>query len=211
MIEILNEYDLKFISYINKLKLTDKKVKLSILHNYQSVGSGDDNVGFAVYLPELNTIMLPTEKPEELEDDEDFVIHNLAHEYKHFLQDCNGEEFNEDEADKFADDTVGEEVAETSAAAFKKTDDNKKFIEKCKNLVVGYFNEKVEKTDNKKITVDDVYLVWVCKTLQNNKALLSTNVSDGMYYEITFNGDKNEFYFDAYKKWENICIKNEEE
>ena len=89
--------------------------------------------------------------------------------------------------------------------------DNKKFIEKCKNLVVGYFNEKVEKTDNKKITVDDVYLVWVCKTLQNNKALLSTNVCDGMYYEITFNGDKSEFYFDAYKKWENICIKNEEE
>lgn len=106
MIEILNEYDLKFISYINKLKLTDKKVKLSILHNYQSVGSGEDNVGFAVYLPELNTIMLLTERPKELEDDEDFVIHNLAHEYKHFLQDCNGEEFNEDEADKFADDIV---------------------------------------------------------------------------------------------------------
>ena len=89
--------------------------------------------------------------------------------------------------------------------------DNKKFVEKCKSLIAGYFNERVEKTDNKKITVDDVYLVWVCKTLQNNKALLSTNVSDGMYYEITFNGDKNEFYFDAYKKWENICIKNEEE
>lgn len=90
--------------------------------------------------------------------------------------------------------------------------DNKKFVEKCKNLIAGYFNEKVEKTDNKKITVDDVYLVWVCKTLQNNKALLSNNVSDGrMYYEITFNGNKNEFYFDAYKKWENICIKREEE
>ena len=106
MIEILNEYDLKFISYINKLKLTDKKVKLSILHNYQSVGSSDDNIGFAVYLPEINTIMLPTERPEELADAKDFIIHNLAHEYKHFLQDCNGEEFNEDEADKFADDIV---------------------------------------------------------------------------------------------------------
>lgn len=106
MIEILDEYELNFIDYINKLKLTNKKVKLSILHNYQSVGSDDDNVGFAVYLPELNTIMLPTEKPEELEDDKDFIIHNLAHEYKHFLQDCNGEEFDEAKADKFADDIV---------------------------------------------------------------------------------------------------------
>lgn len=27
-----------------------------------------------------------------------------------------------------------------------------------------------------------------------------------MYYEITFNGDKQEAYLDAYKKWENKCI-----
>ena len=29
-----------------------------------------------------------------------------------------------------------------------------------------------------------------------------------MYYEITYNGDTNEMYFDAYKKWENRVIKN---
>ena len=28
-----------------------------------------------------------------------------------------------------------------------------------------------------------------------------------MYYEITYNGAKHELYFDAYKKWENLCIK----
>ena len=33
---------------------------------------------------------------------------------------------------------------------------------------------------------------------------------DGMYYEITYNGDKQELYLDAYKKWENKCIKAEE-
>ena len=26
---------------------------------------------------------------------------------------------------------------------------------------------------------------------------------DGMYYEVTFNGDKREWYLDAYKKFEN--------
>ena len=84
--------------------------------------------------------------------------------------------------------------------------DNGKFLELCKETVADYFNNRVDKTDNVLITADEVFIVWSCKTLQNNKALLSTTISDGMYYEITFNGDKNELYFDAYKKWENKCI-----
>ena len=52
-----------------------------------------------------------------------------------------------------------------------------------------------------------MFVVWFCKTLQNSKALLSTNVSDGMYYELTYNGDKKEAYLDAYKKWQNMLIK----
>lgn len=84
---------------------------------------------------------------------------------------------------------------------------SQEFIEKCKGIVVDYANEKLDKTDNKQINDDDVFVVWSCKTLQNNKALLSTTLSDGMYYELTHNGDKNEIYFDAYKKWENKCIK----
>ena len=81
------------------------------------------------------------------------------------------------------------------------------FLKLCKKIVVDYFNKHVDKTDRKTITEDDVYIVWSCKTLQNNKALVSTNVSDGMYYEITNNGDKKEIYVDAYKKWENFVIR----
>lgn len=80
------------------------------------------------------------------------------------------------------------------------------FITLCKNAVAEYFNAHVDKTDNVVISQDDVFVVWCCKTLQNNKALLSTVVSDGMYYEITYNGDKNEAYVDAYKKWDNFVI-----
>ena len=76
-------------------------------------------------------------------------------------------------------------------------------MEKAKQLVVDFFNEDVEKTDGFTLTVDDVYIVWWSKTLQNWKALLSTTVSDGMYYEVTYNGDKQETYIDAYKKWKN--------
>jgi len=58
-------------------------------------------------------------------------------------------------------------------------------LERFKQLVADYYNERVEKTDGKAISADDVYVVWSCKTLQNWKALLSTDVPDGMYYELT--------------------------
>lgn len=86
---------------------------------------------------------------------------------------------------------------------------NEEFINKCKYLVRKYTLEHLDKTD--KIENFLVYVVWSCKTLQNNKALLSTSLQDGMYYELTYNGDKKELYFDAYKKFENKCIKIEEE
>lgn len=82
------------------------------------------------------------------------------------------------------------------------------FIQLCKETIRDYVNEHLDKTDNTVIGLDDVYIVWQCKALQNWKALVSTTVCDGMYYEITHNGDKNETYVDAYKKWENFVVKN---
>lgn len=84
--------------------------------------------------------------------------------------------------------------------------DNEAMLKKAKRLVVNYYNSRVEKTDDFKISEENVFIVWFCKTLQNWKALVSTTVSDGMYYEVTYNGDKQETYLDAYKKWENVRI-----
>ena len=88
--------------------------------------------------------------------------------------------------------------------------DNKEFVELCKEKVVDYTSTTMNLNSINKpvhITADDVYVVWLNRTLQNNKALLSTTISDGMYYEVTYNGDKNELYFDAYKHVENIEFK----
>lgn len=47
------------------------------------------------------------------------------------------------------------------------------------------------------------YVVWFANTLKNWKALVSTNVRDDRYYEVTHNGEMNETYVDEYIKLTN--------
>lgn len=80
----------------------------------------------------------------------------------------------------------------------------------AKSIVKKYVEEHLDKSDKCISNVDtEPYFVWKCKTLQNWKYLISTNLPDGMYYEVTFNGDKREWYFDAYKKFANESISEE--
>jgi len=84
----------------------------------------------------------------------------------------------------------------------------KSFIEKAKEAIVEYFNNHVNSTDkHDKLVLDDVFVVWQCKTLQNNKAILGTSSFDQRLYEFTWNGDKNEGYLDVYDKEKNILVK----
>ena len=77
--------------------------------------------------------------------------------------------------------------------------------ERAMKIVRDYIDEHLDKADD--VPSFDVYLVWMCKTLQNWKFLISSTITDGMYYEITYNGDKEEWYLDAYKKFENRVVK----
>ena len=72
-------------------------------------------------------------------------------------------------------------------------------------IVSDYIIEHFDKSDPEPYF--EVYIVWKCKTLQNWKYLFSSTLSDGMYYEVTYNSDKEEWYLDAYKKFENRRIK----
>lgn len=71
-------------------------------------------------------------------------------------------------------------------------------------LVTDYILKHLDKSDE--VHQFEVYTVWKCKILKNWKYLCSSTLPDGMYYELTFDGDKNRWYLDAYKKFDNQCI-----
>ena len=103
-------------------------------------------------------------------------------------------------------------IKATNAAAFldRKKEENK-MIEKAKELASRAMTE----VNLVEVKPEDCFVVWFCKTLQNWKALVSTNVlqssANGQadYCEVTHNGDKNETYVDVYCKAKNICYADE--
>ncbi len=78
-------------------------------------------------------------------------------------------------------------------------------LRSAKIAVIHAFN-KTNMVNVVELTEDDIYIVWFSKTLQNWKALLSTDLHDGLYYEVTYNGDKHSAYVDTYKKQSNTVV-----
>lgn len=71
---------------------------------------------------------------------------------------------------------------------------------------------KLEPTDDHvRFTEDDVYVVSFSYVLGNWKALVSTTLPDGMYYEVTYNSTKGETYITSYKQWEHKLISDKEQ
>lgn len=80
-------------------------------------------------------------------------------------------------------------------------------LEKAKQLA----SQELSRLSGREIKPEDCYVVWFSKTLQNWKALVSTNQiqSDekcGNYAEVTHNGDKKETYVDVYAKVSNRAL-----
>ena len=83
-----------------------------------------------------------------------------------------------------------------------------KMLKKAKQLA----SQEFSRLAGREIKEEDCFVVWFSKTLQNWKALVSTNAITssepcGNYAEITHNGDKNETYVDVYAKVSNRAIK----
>ena len=76
-------------------------------------------------------------------------------------------------------------------------------------IIADYISEHLDKSDG--LVAFEVHITWKAKILKNWKYLISSTLYDGMYYELTFNGDKKEWYLDAYKKFDNRVIKRIDE
>jgi len=84
---------------------------------------------------------------------------------------------------------------------------NAHFQSVCRKKLLEWYREQKPEVE---ITEADIYTVWLCKTLQNHKCLMSTSISgDGIYAEYTYNGDKQELYEDVYGKITNRKITEE--
>lgn len=57
-----------------------------------------------------------------------------------------------------------------------------------------------------KAPLNDVYVVWFASVLNGWKALVSTNVLDNCYYEVTHDGAKGRTYVDRYVKEFNATV-----
>jgi hypothetical protein len=73
------------------------------------------------------------------------------------------------------------------------------FLKEAKMFVVSSEN-------GRRFKAEDLYIVWFAKTLANWKALISTDLVNGVYWEVTFNGAKSECYIDRYAKESNSLI-----
>lgn len=78
------------------------------------------------------------------------------------------------------------------------------FQYECRSNLVEKYNELFDT----QITLENTFIVWSCKTLQNFKCLASTNIDDdNVYVEYTYNGDRQELYEDFYIKENNRVIR----
>jgi len=78
-------------------------------------------------------------------------------------------------------------------------------MDKARELVLNHYN-RLYMPEGEALHISEVYVVHFDKTLQNWKALVATEAIDGMYFEVAYNGDKNETYLDAYKRVSNEVI-----
>jgi hypothetical protein len=76
------------------------------------------------------------------------------------------------------------------------------FQKTARELVVKEYNSRIGEEHH--ITVENVFVVWWSKVLQNWKALIATdNPEDRTYYEVTYDGQTRVAYVDTYVKINN--------
>jgi hypothetical protein len=91
--------------------------------------------------------------------------------------------------------------------SFSSDDEGVDYVQQAKDAVITYNNGVVvDDSGLRWLAQDEVYVAWFSKTLKNWKALVSTTKPDGRYYEVTYNGEKEEIYLVVYVEQDNIIL-----
>lgn len=77
---------------------------------------------------------------------------------------------------------------------------SKEFLESAIQYVYEMAKGSLCPTDDIIFGINDVYVVTYAYVLGGQKAMLSTKLQDGKYYEVTYNDETNEIYVDQYVK-----------
>lgn len=84
------------------------------------------------------------------------------------------------------------------------------FVLKAKILVYNFVKSGLDPSDHPTFAMDEVYMVSFFFVLGNMKALLSTTLPDGMYYEVTYDKTTGNIYLVAYKRWQQLTVRGED-
>ena len=82
---------------------------------------------------------------------------------------------------------------------------NQEFESRATSIVRNWYSKYAT------MTPTEIYVVWMVKVLRNNKAMIASNHSDGRYFEVTWDGERERFYLDVYSKIENHALNIEGE
>lgn len=86
----------------------------------------------------------------------------------------------------------------------EKYDDPDRYLKKAKKAVLIAFP-----TIGVEVLEDELYIVWFSKTLSNWKALVSTDVVNDVYFEVTYDGAKKCTYVDMYHKKGQVIVSDQ--
>jgi hypothetical protein len=108
VVKLCSDQVADFLKYINDLQMTNEPCKVVLLPGYQAL-EGDDDCGFGAYNPEQKTMWVvgdPAGEDIPADEKEDVICETIAHEYIHHIQNIEGREFSEQEAERQAEDIL---------------------------------------------------------------------------------------------------------
>ena len=84
--------------------------------------------------------------------------------------------------------------------------DSEDFITNAKWAVFELARKGLDPSDRVNITIDNVYVVSYSFVLCSQKAMISTTLSDGKYYEVTYDNAKHMMYVTTYVRLDQVDI-----